>query len=101
MNRESAYRARPLVRLRLLHEKTPLVPAPWDGVRIALATIAGYFYVTASVVLNASAGRRAFKIAQDRPLSIRNRHVIRTVDVFAFLEAEDRLDDARCVSAPG
>src|SRR5450631_2614770 len=35
------------------------------------------------------------KITQDRPLSRWNRRVIRAVDVLTFLEAENRLDDAR------
>ena len=50
----------------------------------------------ASVRLNASACRRAFKITQDCPLSTGNRRVICAVDVLAFLKAEDRIDDACC-----
>jgi hypothetical protein len=42
------------------------------------------------------ARRRGFKIAQDRPLSTRDRRLIGAVDALAFLEAEDRFDDARC-----
>jgi hypothetical protein len=44
---------------------------------------------------NAGACRRAFEITQDRPLSGGNRRVIGAVDVLAFLEAQNRLDDAR------
>ena len=47
------------------------------------------------LLLNASACRRAFEVIQDRLLSSRNRRVIGAVDVLAFLEAEDRLNDAR------
>jgi hypothetical protein len=47
-------------------------------------------------LLNTSSRSRAFKITQDRPLSIRDRRVLGPVDVLAFLKAQDRLNDACC-----